>query len=81
MPQAPDSLSKSQILALESCWLFIRTVRGFLLSLGNELDPVSRERLDAQCDFARMNETRLLEAFPEIRDAAARWSAPERPRS
>jgi hypothetical protein len=74
MPQAARSLSKSQTLTLETCYLFLRTLRPFLLSLGNELDAVSRERLDEQMRLSRLNEDRLIEAFPEVADAAKRWA-------
>lgn len=73
--QAPGSLSKSQLLTLETLFLFLRTLRPFLLSIGNELDAVSRERLDGQMHLARLNEERLIEAFPEVADAAKRWNA------
>jgi hypothetical protein len=71
--EASRILSKSQTLTLETCYLFFRTLSPFLLSLGNELDIVSRERVDEQMRLVRLNEDRLIEAFPEIADAAERW--------
>lgn len=71
--QASGSLSKSQILALESCFLFLRTLRPLLLSLGNELCATSREQLDGQIQFAQLNESRLVQAFPEVAAAQSRW--------
>ncbi|HXJ04089.1 MAG TPA: hypothetical protein VNH65_03270 [Candidatus Acidoferrum sp.] len=68
------SLSKPQTLTLESCYLFLRTLRPFLLSLGNELDAVSRKRLDGQMDLAQLNEERLIQSFPEVANAAERWN-------
>lgn len=78
--QAPSSLSKSQILALESCFLFLRTLRFFLLSFGNGMDDASRKRIEEQVRLAQFNEERLLRGFQEVADAAKRWTAkPERP--
>jgi hypothetical protein len=74
MPQAARILSKSQTLTLETCFLFLKTLRPFLLSLGNELDAVSRKRLDEQMNLAQLNEERLIESFPEVADAAHRWA-------
>src|SRR6476661_4858790 len=75
MPQAPRILSKSQTLALESCYLFLRTLRPFLVSLGNELDIRSRENLDEINRLAQLNQERLCESFPEIAAAHERWNA------
>ncbi|HXE32776.1 MAG TPA: hypothetical protein VN087_02600 [Verrucomicrobiae bacterium] len=75
MPQAPGSLSKSQTLTLESCYLFLRTLRPLLLSLGNGVDLVSREMLDEQMNLAQLNQERLVESFPEVADAAKRWAS------
>jgi hypothetical protein len=71
--QAPGSLSKSQALTLESCYLFLRTLRPLLVSLGNELGGASRAQLDGQVNLALLNESRLVEAFPEIAEAEKRW--------
>jgi hypothetical protein len=71
--QAPRSLSKSQTLTLESCYLFLRALRPLLLSIGNGIDLVSREMLDEQRSLAQLNEERLIESFPEVADAAQRW--------
>jgi hypothetical protein len=72
--QAPRSLSKSQILALESCFLFLRTLRPFLFSLGNGRDEIFRTRIVEVVRFAELNEKRLIESFEEIADAASRWT-------
>jgi hypothetical protein len=74
MPQAVRILSKSQTFTLETCYLFLRTLRPLLLSLGNELDLASREMLDEQRSLAQLNEERLIESFPEVADAAKRWA-------
>jgi hypothetical protein len=71
--QAHRSLSKSQTLTLESCYLFLRTLRPLLLSLGNGLDLASRELLDEQMNLAQLNEERLIESFREVADASKRW--------
>ena len=55
-------LSKSQILALESCYLFFRTLPGLLRSIGNEVRPSTREQLDEQAALAAMNLARLVTA-------------------
>jgi hypothetical protein len=73
MPQAPRSLSKSQILALESCYLFFRTLPALLQSIGNEVGPTAREQLAEQAKLAVMNRARLMTAFPEVAEAAKRW--------
>lgn len=73
--EAPRILSKSQILALETCYLFLRTLRPFLVSLRNELDARSREHLDEINRLAQLNVERLIEAFPEVADADKRWNA------
>ncbi len=75
MPQAPRILSKSQILALESCYLFFRTLPSLLRSIGNEVRPSTREQLDEQAALAAMNLARLVTAFPEVAAAAKRWGA------
>lgn len=66
-------LSKSQILALESCYLFFRTLPALLQSIGNEVSPTAREQLDEQIKLAAMNRTRLVTTFAEVADAAKRW--------
>jgi hypothetical protein len=71
--QAPRSLSKSQILALESCYLFFRTLPALLQSIGNEVTPSTREQLDEQAKLAAMNRARLVTTFPEVAEAAKRW--------
>jgi len=73
--QAPRILSKSQTLTLETLYLFLRTLRPILLSLGNEVNATSREVLDAQIKLAQLNEERLIESFPEVADAYKRWNA------
>jgi hypothetical protein len=74
-------LSKSQTLTLETLYLFLRTLRPFLVSLGNELDARSRANLDQIVNLAQLNQERLCESFPEVRDADKRWNAkPEHPR-
>jgi hypothetical protein len=75
MPQAPRILSKSQILALESCYLFFRTLPALLRSIGNEVRPSTREQLDVQAELAINNRLRLVTAFPEVAEAAKRWGA------
>jgi hypothetical protein len=76
MPQATRSLSKSQILALESCYLFLKTLRPFLLSVANEsLSELTRAQLDGTNELALLNQTRLLAEFPEVAEAAKRWGA------
>ena len=72
--QAHRSLSKSQTLTLETCYLFLRTLRPLLLSIGNgPVTLVTRELLDEQMNLAQLNEERLIESFPEVADAAQRW--------
>jgi hypothetical protein len=73
MSQATRSLSKSQILALESCYLFFRTLPALLQSIGNEVRPSTQEQLREQAKLAVANRARLLAAFPEIAEAAKRW--------
>ena len=71
---APRILSKSQILALESCYLFLRTLRPLLLSIGNEsLSDVTRVQLDNVATVALLNQTRLVTSFAEIAAAQKRW--------
>jgi len=70
---APRSLSKSQILVLESCYLFFRTLPALLTSIGNEVRPTTREQLDEQAALAAMNLARLVTTFPEVAEAAKRW--------
>lgn len=73
---APRILSKSQILALESCYLFLRTLRPLLLSLGNESpSELTRLQLDSVSSLARINEARLVDAFAEVAAAQKRWGA------
>ena len=66
-------LSKSQALTLESCYLFLRTLRPLLLSVGNELGETSRVQLQSAIRLALLNESRLVAAFPEVADAEKRW--------
>jgi hypothetical protein len=75
MPQAARSLSKSQTLTLETVYLFLRTLRPFLVSLGNELDVRSRENLDEINRLRQLNVERLISSFPEVADADKRWNA------
>jgi hypothetical protein len=73
--QAPRILSKYQTLTLESCYLFLRTLRPLLLSIGNgPVTPITREMLDEQMNLAQLNLERLSEVFPEVADAAKRWN-------
>jgi hypothetical protein len=73
MPQAPLKLSRSQILALESVWLFLRTLPALLQSIGNEVRPSTQEQLQEQAKLAVANRARLLACFPEVAEAAKRW--------
>lgn len=74
--QAPSNLSKSQTLTLETVYLFLRTLRPLLLSIGNgPVTLTTRETLDAQIALALLNEERLIESFPEVADASRRWNA------
>ena len=73
MPQAAFKLSRSQILALESVWLFLRTLPALLQSVGNEVSRSTQEQLDEQAKLAVMNRARLMASFPEVADAAKRW--------
>ncbi len=75
MPQATRSLSKSQILALESCYLFFRTLPALLQSIGDEVSLTAREQLQEQIKLAVMNRARLMASFPEVAEAAKRWGA------
>jgi hypothetical protein len=73
--KAPRSLSKSQILALESCYLFLRTVRPLLLSVGNEAASLAtRTQLNCTIALAAKSESRLVESFAEVAEAAKRWN-------
>ena len=74
MLQAPFKLSRSQVLVLESCYLFFRTLPALLQSIGNEVRPSTRKQMDETSRLAAMNRTRLVAAFPEVADAAKRWS-------
>jgi len=73
--QALRILSKPQILALESCYLFFRTLPALLRSIGDEVSPTAREQLQEQVKLAAMNQARLVDAFPEVAEAAKRWEA------
>jgi hypothetical protein len=73
MPQAPRSLSKSQILALESCYLFFRTLSPLLKSIGDEVSPIARGQLDERIKLAVINRIGLMASFPEVAEAAKRW--------
>jgi hypothetical protein len=75
MPQASRILSKSQVLALESCYLFFRTLPALLQSLSNELSLTAREQLEEQAKLAVANRARLMASFPEVAEAAKRWGA------
>jgi len=72
--QAPRSLSKSQVLTLETVYLFLWTLRPVLLSVGNEVNATSRETLDEINRLRQLNLERLIETFPEVADAARRWN-------
>ncbi len=75
MPQAPCILSKSQILALESCYLFLRTLRPLLRSVGNEIPNLAtRAQLDGAVESAAKREADLLANFAEVAAAAERWN-------
>lgn len=73
MPQAPGSLSKSQILALESVWLFLRTLPAFLLAVADDVDLPSQELINEQINLANQNRERLVDSFPAVSKAAKRW--------
>lgn len=73
--QAPRSLSKSQILALESLYLFLRTLPALLQSIGDEVNPTARKQLQEQVKLAIANRARLMASFPEVAEAAKRWGA------
>lgn len=75
MSEPAKILSKHQILALETTYLFLKTLRPFLLSLGNELDVRSRANLDQVISLAQLNQERLCESFVEVAAAASRWNA------
>jgi hypothetical protein len=62
--QAPRSLSKSQTLTLESCYLFLRTLRPLLLSIGNGVDLFSREMLDEQMNLAQFESREAHRVVP-----------------
>ncbi len=65
--QAPRSLSKSQVQTLESCYLFLKTLRGVLLSIGNDcLSTTTRAVIHSNIALAVLNESRLAEHLPEI---------------
>jgi hypothetical protein len=70
--QAPGSLSKTQALTLESCYLFLRTLRPFLFSLERELSETSRLHLGSTISLALLNQSRLVESFPEVADTEKR---------
>lgn len=72
--QASFKLSRSQILSLESVWLFLRTLPALLQSIGDEVSPTARKQLQEQIKLAAMNQARLVTAFPEVAEAAKRWS-------
>ena len=75
MPQAPRILSKSQILTLESCYLFLRTLRPLLLSVGSEsLSLATRAHLQSTVLLAAKREADLLVNFAEVAQAAERWN-------
>jgi hypothetical protein len=73
--EAARNLSRPQILALESCYLFLWTVRPLLRSLGNQLDETTRANLDATIALALLNEERLMEQFPDLAEAKKRWQS------
>ena len=72
--QAARILSKSQIVVLESCYLFFRTLPALLQSIGNEVRPSTREQLQEQATLAALNLARLVTTFPEVAEAAKRWA-------
>lgn len=75
MAEPSRILSKSQILALESCWLFLRTLRVSLASVGNEvINPATRTQLDSTIQLAAKREADLLLNFAEVAAAAQRWN-------
>jgi hypothetical protein len=72
--QAPRSLSKTQTLVLESLYLFLRTLRPFLQSLGTiTSDVAARELLNEQIRLLDLNRARLIAGFDEVSEAAQRW--------
>lgn len=73
----PDGykLSRSQILALESCYLFFRTLRPLLSCLGSEVYSLStRTQLKSTLDSCARREADLLINFEEVARAAERWN-------
>ena len=75
MPQAPFKLARPQILALESVWIFLRTLPALLQNISDEVNPTAREQLQEQVKLAIANRARLMASFPEVADAARRWGA------
>jgi hypothetical protein len=74
MPQAPRILSKSQIFTLESCYLFLRTLRPLLASIsGESVSPATRAQIDSTIQLAARRETELIFNFVEVASAADRW--------
>lgn len=80
--EAPRILSKSQILALESSYLFLRTLPPLLLSFGNEcVSPDTHAQLDSAIELAAKNESRLIAHFSEVQLAADRWQLGDTPQN
>lgn len=71
--QAEYALSRNQILALESTYLFLLTLRPLLASLGHQLGDTSRANLDGTIKLCDLNEKRLLAEFAELQEIQARW--------
>ena len=75
MQNLPRILSKSQILALESCYLFLRTLRPLLSCLGSEsYSLATRAQLKSTLELAAKREADLLVNFAEVAAAAERWN-------
>jgi hypothetical protein len=74
MPQAPRILSESQILALVSCYLFLRPLPALLttISFKGKVSPEERRRLDEHIRSAAIHKARLIALFPEVAKAAER---------
>ena len=68
-------LNRSQILCLESTYLFFRTIRPLLSCLGSEtFSLATRLQLKAAVDLAAKREADLLINFEEVTAAAERWN-------
>lgn len=66
------NLSQFQRLTVESCYVFLKTLRPILMGL-RVCDPSSQIQLQNLVSSAVLNESRLVEAFHEVADAEKRW--------